>query len=48
MNGNVFLDTNILIYGLTEPKSKEEIPKREVAISLLHKLINENTIFVSV
>jgi predicted nucleic acid-binding protein len=48
MNDKVFLDTNILIYGLTEPKSKEEISKREIAINLLQKLINESHIFVSV
>ena len=48
MRDNVFLDTNIFIYALTEPKIKDDIPKRQTAINLLQKLINQSNLFVSV
>lgn len=48
MKDNIFLDTNIFIYALTEPKCKDDIPKRQTAIKLLQRLINESNIFVSV
>ena len=51
MKDSVFLDTNIFIYALTEPKEKnkkEDLPKRVVALKLLTKLFNENNIVVSV
>jgi len=48
MRDNVFLDTNIFIYALTQPKNKDDIQKRERAINLLEKLINQSYIFVSV
>ncbi len=48
MKDNVFLDTNIFIYALTEPKDKRDLLKRDVALSLLQKLVNEKNIFVSV
>lgn len=51
MKDSVFLDTNIFIYALTEPKEKNkkaDLPKRIVALKLLTKLFNENNIVVSV
>jgi len=51
MKDSVFLDTNIFIYALTEPKEKtkkEDLPKRVVALELLNKLFNEKNIVVSV
>ena len=45
MKDSVFLDTNIFIYALTEPKEKNkkaDLPKRIVALKLLTKLFNEN------
>ena len=51
MKDSVFLDTNIFIYALTEPKEKnkkEDLSKRVVALKLLTKLFNESNIVVSV
>jgi predicted nucleic acid-binding protein len=51
MNDRVFIDTNILLYSLTEPKEKnreKDLPKRAKALELLTKLYNENEIVVSV
>ncbi len=51
MKDSIFLDTNIFIYALTEPKEKNkkaDLPKRIVALKLLTKLFNENNIVVSV
>jgi predicted nucleic acid-binding protein len=48
MRDNVFIDTNIFIYALTEPKVKNDIYKREIAIDLLQSLINRKEIFISV
>ena len=51
MKDSVFLDTNIFIYALTEPKEKNkkaDLPKWIVALKLLTKLFNENNIVVSV
>jgi len=51
MSDRVFIDTNILIYALTEPKEKnieKDLPKRAKALELLTKLYNEDDIVVSV
>ena len=51
MNDRVFIDTNILLYSLTEPKEKnreKDLPKRAKALELLTKLYNEDEIVVSV
>jgi predicted nucleic acid-binding protein len=51
MNDKVFIDTNILLYALTEPKEKnreKDLPKRAKALELLTKLYNEDEIVVSV
>ena len=51
MSDRVFIDTNIFIYALTEPKEKnreKDLPKRAKALELLTKLYNEDTIVVSV
>ena len=51
MKDRVFLDTNIFIYALTEPKEKnkkEDLQKRAVALKLLAKLFNEKDIVISV
>jgi len=51
MIDKVFIDTNILLYALTEPKEKnreKDLPKRVKALALLTKLYNENDLVVSV
>jgi len=51
MRGRVFVDTNILLYALTEPKDKnrkKDLLKRAKALELLTKLYNEDNIVVSV
>jgi len=51
MSDRVFIDTNILLYALTEPKEKnreKDLPKRAKALELLTKLYNEDDIVVSV
>jgi len=51
MKDRVFIDTNILLYALTEPKKKDkekDLPKRVKSLELLTKLYNENDIVVSV
>ena len=51
MKDRVFLDTNIFIYALTEPKEKnkkEDLQKRAVALKLLAKFFNEKDIVISV
>lgn len=51
MSDKVFIDTNILLYALTEPKEKnreKDLPKRVKALELLTKLYNEDDIVVSV
>jgi predicted nucleic acid-binding protein len=48
MKDRVFLDTNIFIYALTKPKNMDCISKRDKAISLLERLINESRIFISI
>ena len=51
MKDKVFLDTNILIYALTEPKAKnkeEDLRKRAISLKLLAKIFNEKDIIVSV
>jgi len=51
MKDRVFLDTNIFIYALTEPKEKnkeEDLQKRAVSLKLLAKLFNEKDIVISV
>ena len=51
MSDRVFIDTNILLYALTEPKEKDkakDLPKRAKSLELLTKLYNEDDIVVSV
>jgi len=51
MKDSVFIDTNIFLYALTEPKEKnreKDLPKRAKSLELLTKLFNENHIVVSV
>ncbi len=51
MRDRVFIDTNILLYALTEPKKKDkekDLPKRVKSLELLTKLYNEDDIVVSV
>jgi predicted nucleic acid-binding protein len=48
MKDNIFLDTNIFIYALTEPKDHREITKRDIAIKLLKELVNKAQIIVSI
>ena len=51
MRDRVFVDTNILLYALTEPKKKDkekDLPKRVKSLELLTKLYNEDDIVVSV
>ena len=51
MRDRVFIDTNILLYALTEPKEKDkekDLPKRVKSLELLTKLYNEDDIVVSV
>ena len=50
MSDRVFVDTNIFIYALTEPKERSQTAhlKRTMALELLTKLYNEQTIVVSV
>ena len=51
MSDRVFIDTNILLYALTEPKEKDkakDLPKRTKSLELLTKLYNEDDIVVSV
>jgi len=51
MSDKVFIDTNILLYALTEPKEKDkakDLPKRTKSLELLTKLYNENDIVISV
>ena len=51
MNDSVFIDTNIFIYALTEPKEKDQKQaqfKRGKALALLTKCYNEERIVVSV
>ena len=51
MKDSVFIDTNIFLYALTEPKDKnreQDLPKRAKSLELLTKLFNENHIVVSV
>jgi len=51
MSDRVFVDTNIFLYALTEPKEKNrkrDLPKRIKALELLTKLYNEDDIVVSV
>ena len=51
MSDRVFIDTNIFIYALTEPKEKnreKDLPKRAKALELLTRLYTEDTIVVSV
>lgn len=51
MNDRIFIDTNIFIYALTEPKEKDQKQaqfKRSKALTLLTKCYNEERIVVSV
>jgi predicted nucleic acid-binding protein len=51
MKDSVFIDTNIFLYALTEPKEQnkeKDLPKRAKSLELLTKLFNENYIVVSV
>jgi len=51
MSDRVFIDTNILLYALTEPKEKDkakDLPKRTKSLELLTKLYNEDDIVVSI
>ncbi len=51
MSDRVFVDTNILLYALTEPKKKDkekDLPKRAKSLELLTKLYNEDDIVISV
>ena len=51
MRDRAFIDTNILLYALTEPKKKDkekDLPKRVKSLELLTKLYNEDDIVVSV
>ncbi len=51
MKDKVFLDTNIFIYALTEPKEKnkeEDLRKRAISLKLLAKIFNEKDIIISV
>jgi predicted nucleic acid-binding protein len=51
MKDRVFLDTNIFIYALTEPKEKnkeEDLRKRAISLKLLAKLFNEKNIVISI
>lgn len=45
--GKVFIDTNIFIYALTQPKDPKENFKRDSSIELLKKVINSNQIIIS-
>jgi len=45
MSDRVFIDTNILLYALTEPKEKDKakgLPKRAKSLELLTKLYSED------
>jgi len=51
MKDKVFLNTNILIYALTEPKAKnkeKDLRKRSISLKLLAKIFNEKDIIISV
>jgi len=45
MSDRVFIDTNILLYALTEPKEKDKVKgllKRAKSLELLTKLYSED------
>jgi len=49
MKDNVFIDTNIWIYGLSESKLKSDIVKREISLTLFEGLItNKTNIYISI
>jgi len=47
MSENVFIDTNIFIYALTETERMEEKVKRAIAIDLFERIIDKNGVIVS-
>ncbi len=47
MRDKVFIDTNIFIYALTQPKDPKENFKRDSAIELLKKVLSSNQIIIS-
>jgi predicted nucleic acid-binding protein len=51
MNGNVFVDTNILLYALTEPRKQSQssdLEKRLKALEILTNLYNNAHIVISI
>ncbi|MCP4397514.1 MAG: PIN domain-containing protein [bacterium] len=44
---NIFIDTNIWIYGLVESQQPDELHKHQQAISLLQTLIHTVNIHIS-
>ena len=48
MKDNVFIDTNIFIYALTETENIDDLKKREIAVNFFEKSVIDYQIIISV